>query len=630
MQLLTVVVPKLDQLNKEGEQGRQRINQLTRYGTILVAASRRGSSRRYVESLSQGRRRGRRRDPGLGFRLMTVLTLTTGTTVIMWLGELITDQGIGNGSSLIIFAGIVAGDARRAHPLPVGRRRRRRRRPHRSLFMLLLVIGTIARDLLLRARAPPDPGPVHEATGRPKDVLGRAELPAAQDQRLRRHPADLRVVDPDVPGADREHVGLALAAGVRVGAAPGGLALQHDLHDPEHLLRVLLHRRSCSTRSTSPTTSRSRAASSRASARARTPRSTSSACCRASRSPARSTCRVVCMIPALLQKYMQVPFQLRRHRPADRRRRRARHRPADRVAPHHAQLRRLRRTEGSAHPRPRRGSSALVAARSRGRSRGRKLKSKHEIAPHARGRAGRRRDPRTRSARRRKPGVSTWELDQIARAASTSTRSTSAFLGYASPPTPRSLCTSINEVIVHGIPRKNEVLKDGDIIGIDFGIFMHGFCADTARTVMVGKVSPEKRKLVETAREALDAAIALCTVGNRLGDIGHAVQSYAESRGYSVVPPVRRPRHRPPDARGPAGPELRRGRAPGNGIKSGLVIAVEPMVNAGAPEVEVLDDDWTAVTKDRSMSAHFEHTIAITDEGPWVLTRPSSTRSRSH
>jgi len=223
-----------------------------------------------------------------------------------------------------------------------------------------------------------------------------------------------------------------------------------------------------------------------------------------------------------------------------------------------------------------------------------------------------------------KPGVSTWELDQIARRGIDKHRVTSAFLGYAQPPYPAVLCTSINEVIVHGIPRKSAVLKDGDIIGIDFGIFMHGFCADTARTVCVGQVPAEKQRLVDTARDALESAIGLCRVGNRLGDLGNAVQSYAESRGYSVVRQfvghgTGRQMHEDPQVPnfGVAGS--------GKRLKTGLVIAVEPMVNAGAPDVEVLDDEWTAVTKDRSMSAHFEHTIAVTDEGPWVLTRPSST-----
>ena len=217
-----------------------------------------------------------------------------------------------------------------------------------------------------------------------------------------------------------------------------------------------------------------------------------------------------------------------------------------------------------------------------------------------------------------KPGASTWDLDQIARRGIDKHKVTSAFLGYHGYPA--VLCTSINEVVVHGIPRKNEVLKDGDIIGIDFGIFKHGFCADTARTVLVGNVSDEKKKLVETARQALENAIELCRPGSRLGDVGHAVQSYAESHGYSVVRQfvghgTGRQMHEDPQVPnfGDAGT--------GKRMKPGLVIAVEPMVNAGTPEVEVLDDNWTAVTKDRSMSAHFEHTIAITDEGPWVLTR---------
>jgi methionyl aminopeptidase len=217
-----------------------------------------------------------------------------------------------------------------------------------------------------------------------------------------------------------------------------------------------------------------------------------------------------------------------------------------------------------------------------------------------------------------KPGVSTWELDKIAAKGIDKHKVTSAFLGYHGYPA--VLCTSINEVVVHGIPRKSEVLKDGDIIGIDFGIFKHGFCADTARTVLVGAVSEAKRKLVEAARESLEAAIKLCVPGGRLGDLGHTIQSYAESRGYSVVRQfvghgTGRQMHEDPQVPnfGAAGQ--------GKRMKTGLVIAVEPMVNAGTPEVEVLDDNWTAVTKDRSMSAHFEHTIAVTDDGPWVLTR---------
>ncbi|HEY4240700.1 MAG TPA: type I methionyl aminopeptidase [Kofleriaceae bacterium] len=226
-----------------------------------------------------------------------------------------------------------------------------------------------------------------------------------------------------------------------------------------------------------------------------------------------------------------------------------------------------------------------------------------------------------------KPGVSTWDLELIARRGIEKHKVRSAFLRYnpgGKPPYPAVLCVSRNEIIVHGIPSKHDVLLDGDIIGIDFGIFHQGFCADNARTVMVGAVSPEKRRLVETCRDSLEAAIRLCVAGNRIGDLGDAIQNYAESRGYSVVEQfvghgIGRAMHEEPQV-----PNYIRDNKRGKRMKTGLVIAVEPMVNAGTPDVEELDDEWTAVTKDRSMSAHFEHTIAITDEGPWVLTRANS------
>ncbi|HRC57669.1 MAG TPA: type I methionyl aminopeptidase, partial [Kofleriaceae bacterium] len=202
-----------------------------------------------------------------------------------------------------------------------------------------------------------------------------------------------------------------------------------------------------------------------------------------------------------------------------------------------------------------------------------------------------------------RPGVSTWELDRLAARLIDKHKVRSAFLGYYGYPA--VLCTSINEVVVHGIPRRDEVLSEGDIIGIDFGIFKHDFCADTARTVMVGNVSPERRQLVETTRDALESAILLCKPGVRIGDLGQAVQSLAESKGYSVVRKfvghgIGRQMHEDPQVPnfGTAGS--------GKRAKAGLVIAVEPMVNAGTPEVEVLDDEWTAVTKDRALSAHFE------------------------
>lgn len=222
-----------------------------------------------------------------------------------------------------------------------------------------------------------------------------------------------------------------------------------------------------------------------------------------------------------------------------------------------------------------------------------------------------------------KPSMPGAEIDRVIEETARFHRVTSAFLGYAQPPYPAVVCTSINEVIVHGIPNKAHVLKDGDVIGIDFGIYKHGFCADTARTVLVGNVSEANRKLVATAKESLERGIAQIKVGNRLGDVGHAIQTHAESHGYSVVRQfvghgTGRAMHEDPQVPnyGKPGTEKR--------IKTGLVIAVEPMVNAGAPELEVLDDGWTAVTRDRKMSAHFEHTIAVTDNGPWVLTDPAS------
>ncbi len=217
-----------------------------------------------------------------------------------------------------------------------------------------------------------------------------------------------------------------------------------------------------------------------------------------------------------------------------------------------------------------------------------------------------------------KPGVSTWDLNEIADEKLKAMGATSAFLGYHGYPA--VLCTSVNEVVVHGIPRKDLVLKDGDIIGIDFGCFKDGFCGDSARTIAIGTVSDEARKLMTATRESLERAIEQCRPGNRLQDIGWAVQSHVEPLGYSVVRTfvghgIGRSMHEDP-------PVPNYG-SPGKGLrlKSGWVIAIEPMVNAGTHEVEVLGDGWTAVTKDRRLSAHFEHSVAITDDGPFVLSR---------
>lgn len=217
------------------------------------------------------------------------------------------------------------------------------------------------------------------------------------------------------------------------------------------------------------------------------------------------------------------------------------------------------------------------------------------------------------------PGVSTAELNEVTIREIERHKVTSAFLGYHGYPA--VICTSVNEVVVHGIPRKDVILKDGDIVGLDFGCFKDGFCGDSARTLPVGKISDEAKKLLDTTRESLDSAIAKCVPGNRLQDLGAAVEEHCKKNGFSVVRDfvghgIGRAMHEDPPV-----PNFG---TPGRGLrlKPGLVLAIEPMVNAGTHEVEVLGDDWTAVTKDRRLSAHFEHSIAITDDGPYVLSRP--------
>lgn len=219
-----------------------------------------------------------------------------------------------------------------------------------------------------------------------------------------------------------------------------------------------------------------------------------------------------------------------------------------------------------------------------------------------------------------RPGVSTAELNEIADATLKKLKGTSAFLGYAQPPYPAVLCTSINHVVVHGIPRRNELLKDGDVIGVDFGAFKNGFCGDAARTILVGRVSEERRRLVAVTKKALELAIERCVPGNRIQDIGWAVQSYVEPLGYSVVRKfvghgIGRLMHEDPQVPNYGEPTK------GLRLKPGLVLAIEPMVNAGSAEIELLEDGWTAVTKDGSCSAHFEHSVAITDDQPIVLSQ---------
>jgi methionyl aminopeptidase len=218
-----------------------------------------------------------------------------------------------------------------------------------------------------------------------------------------------------------------------------------------------------------------------------------------------------------------------------------------------------------------------------------------------------------------RPGLSTWELNEIAAQRLKVLKAESAFLGYHDYPA--VLCTSVNEVVVHGIPRKDVILADGDLLSIDFGAFKDGWCGDSARTIAIGKVSPAAQALMDATRESLDLAIAACVPGNRLGDIGHAVQSHVEPRGYSVVRQfvghgIGRRMHEEPHVPnyGVKGRGLR--------LSEGLVVAIEPMINLGSAEVLTEEDGWTAVTKDGSLSAHFEHSVAVTENGPLVLSRP--------
>jgi methionyl aminopeptidase len=220
-----------------------------------------------------------------------------------------------------------------------------------------------------------------------------------------------------------------------------------------------------------------------------------------------------------------------------------------------------------------------------------------------------------------RPGVTTGELDEIASKELKNRGLESPFLGYAPgglPPYPAVLCASVNEEIVHGIPGSRE-LEDGDILSLDFGVELDGFHGDSAITITIGPVPAETQRLIDTTREALYAGIAQMVPGKRLSDIGHAVQSTAEAAGYSVVRQfvghgIGRQMHEPPQV-----PNYGR---PGRGPRfvPGMVFAIEPMVNVGTERVRMLEDEWTAVTADGALSAHFEHTVAITDAGPEVLT----------
>ncbi len=215
-------------------------------------------------------------------------------------------------------------------------------------------------------------------------------------------------------------------------------------------------------------------------------------------------------------------------------------------------------------------------------------------------------------------GVTTAELEEVAEAECRRLGATPAFKGYRGYP--YALCCSVNEQVVHGMPGKRR-LKAGDIVSLDFGCVVDGYYGDAAITVGVGEVSDEARRLMDATRRALEAAIEQMRPGRRLGDVSAAVQQVVEAAGFSVVRQfvghgIGRQLHEEPAVPnfGVAGRGMK--------LRPGVVLAIEPMVNAGGYEVEILADGWTAVTKDGKLSAHFEHTVAVTEDGPWILSLP--------
>jgi methionyl aminopeptidase len=215
------------------------------------------------------------------------------------------------------------------------------------------------------------------------------------------------------------------------------------------------------------------------------------------------------------------------------------------------------------------------------------------------------------------PGVTTAELDELAEKRIVQAGATPAFKGYHGYPA--TICASINDEVIHGIPSGRRVLNEGDIVSIDVGASLDGYFGDSAITLPVGHVSEEAATLLRVTEEALFKAIEKVRPGARISDIGHAVQRHVESWGFSVVREfvghgIGRRMHEEPQVPNYGEP----GRGPR--LAEGMVLAIEPMVNAGKPAVKVLADGWTAVTRDKSLSAHFEHTVAVTADEPWILT----------
>jgi methionyl aminopeptidase len=220
-------------------------------------------------------------------------------------------------------------------------------------------------------------------------------------------------------------------------------------------------------------------------------------------------------------------------------------------------------------------------------------------------------------AARVKPGVTTADLDKFANEFFKKNDCVPAFLGYHGYPA--TICASVNDEVVHGIPGPR-ILQEGDIVGVDVGAFYKGYCGDSARTFPVGKVSPEVKALLEATFQSLNKGIEQCREGNRISDIGNAVQALAEAKGYSVVRDyvghgIGRAMHEEPQVPNYGRPHQ------GPRIVAGMCLALEPMINMGSEEVKVLTDGWTVVTKDGKFSAHFEDTVAVLPDGPEILTR---------
>lgn len=216
------------------------------------------------------------------------------------------------------------------------------------------------------------------------------------------------------------------------------------------------------------------------------------------------------------------------------------------------------------------------------------------------------------------PGVSTYDIDALIHDFIVGAGAKPSFLGYGG--FPASSCISINDEIIHGIPSRKRIIQNGDIVSIDVGAFIDGYHGDNAYTFAAGDISDEAKKLLEATEQSLYEAIKVAVAGNRIGDIGHAVSQYVEDRGFSVVREyvghgVGRDLHEDPEV-----PNF--GKA-GHGVRlvPGMTIAIEPMINAGTSQVKRLSDNWTVVTADHSLSAHFEHTIVITADGPVIMTK---------